>query len=98
MNLRELMIEYILFANDDNALMNEFQVLASELPDLSDTDLLEIYDKTLLTPIQEDYRWHIEVIFSNNSCGTSRSQEFIFLELLVVSDKNEWRLFWLWSV
>lgn len=50
------MIEYILFANDDNALMNEFQVLASELPDLSDTDLLEIYDKTLLTPIQEDYR------------------------------------------
>jgi hypothetical protein len=54
MTLRELMIEYILFANDDNTLMNDFQVLASELPDLSDVDLLEIYDMTLLAPI-EDY-------------------------------------------
>jgi hypothetical protein len=53
MNLRELMIEYILFANDDNALMNEFQVLESELPELSDIDLIEIYDKTLLAELTE---------------------------------------------
>lgn len=52
MDLRELMIEYILFANDEESLMSEFQITAFELPSLSDLDLLEIYDKTLLAFIE----------------------------------------------
>ena len=51
LSLRELMIEYILFAFTDEELMEKFQVLDEELEDLSDQDLLEIYDQTLLTPI-----------------------------------------------
>ena len=53
MSLRELMIEYILFAFDDKALMREFQITEDELPLLCDVDLLEIYDRTLLTPVAE---------------------------------------------
>lgn len=52
MTLRELMVEYILFAFTDKELMEKFQVIASELEDLADQDLLEIYDQTLLTPIE----------------------------------------------
>ena len=52
LSLRELMIEYILFAFTDEELMEKFQVLDEELEDLSDQDLLEIYDQTLLTPIE----------------------------------------------
>jgi len=52
LSLRELMIEYILFAFTDEELMEKFQVLDEELKDLSDQDLLEIYDQTLLTPIE----------------------------------------------
>jgi hypothetical protein len=45
------MIEYILFAFTDEELMEKFQVIDDELDDLSDQDLLEIYDQTLLSPI-----------------------------------------------
>lgn len=48
MNLRELITEYILFAFDEEELMSEFQLTESELADLSDVDLLEIYDQTML--------------------------------------------------
>jgi hypothetical protein len=47
------MVEYILFAFDDQELMNKFQVVPGELEDLTDQDLLEIYDQTLLTPIED---------------------------------------------
>jgi hypothetical protein len=55
MSLRELMIEYILFAFTQEQLMEKFSVLDNELQDLPDVDLLEIYDKTLLTEIESDY-------------------------------------------
>jgi hypothetical protein len=48
MSLRELITEYILFAFDDKELLNRFQVTEEELYDISDADLLEIYDQTLL--------------------------------------------------
>ncbi len=51
MSLRELMVEYILFACDSESLMNEFQITVDELIDLGDVDLLEIYDRTLLAEI-----------------------------------------------
>jgi hypothetical protein len=51
LTLRELMVEYILFAFDEDELMAKFQVTESELPNLTDVDLLEIYDQTLLSPI-----------------------------------------------
>lgn len=53
MDLRSLMIEYILFAFTDEELMEKFQVTEGELDDLPDIDLLEIYDQTLLTPVKE---------------------------------------------
>ncbi len=52
MSLRELMVEYILFAFDESELVQRFQITEDELPDLTDVDLLEIYDQTLLTPAQ----------------------------------------------
>lgn len=48
MTLRELMTEYILFAFDEQELMQQFQITEDELQDMSDIDLLEIYDQTLL--------------------------------------------------
>lgn len=53
MTLRELMTEYILFAFGDEELMEKFQITAGELEDLSDIDLLEVYDQTLLSPVKE---------------------------------------------
>lgn len=51
MTLRELMIEYICFAFSDEELMSLFQITDAELAGLSDMDLLEIYDQTLLAPV-----------------------------------------------
>jgi hypothetical protein len=51
MNLRELMIEYILFAFTEEQLMQFYQVTEEELPELADQDLLEIYDQTLLSDV-----------------------------------------------
>ena len=51
MTLRELMIEYICFAFSDEELQDLFQITDDELADLSDMDLLEIYDQTLLAPV-----------------------------------------------
>lgn len=53
MSLRELMIEYILFAFEEEELMQKFQVNEEDLASISDMDLLEIYDQTLLSPVQE---------------------------------------------
>ncbi len=47
------MTEYILFAFDEQELMQKFQITEDELADMSDIDLLEIYDQTLLTPVKE---------------------------------------------
>ena len=54
MTLREMIIEYILFAFDDEDLMDKFQITEGEVFDLADEDLLEIYDKTLLMEIEDD--------------------------------------------
>lgn len=48
MKLRELITEYILFAYDEEDLLKKFSVTPEELADISDVDLLEIYDQTLL--------------------------------------------------
>lgn len=48
MSLRELITEYILFAFDEQSLMDTFRITEEELKDLSDIDLLEIYDQTML--------------------------------------------------
>jgi hypothetical protein len=48
MNLRELITEYILFAYDEQQLLERFQITEGEIASLSDVDLLEIYDTTLL--------------------------------------------------
>lgn len=53
MTIRELMIEYILFAFSEEELLTKFHVSEEELPSLADVDLLEIYDKTLLTEIKD---------------------------------------------
>lgn len=45
------MVEYILFAFTEEQLLEKFQVTESELSNLCDTDLLEMYDQTLLSPI-----------------------------------------------
>jgi hypothetical protein len=52
MTLRELIIEYILFAYEPHELAREFHVAPNELAGLADVDLLELYDQTLITPIQ----------------------------------------------
>ncbi len=48
MGLRELITEYIMFAFSDEELAEHFQITEEELQDISDNDLLEIYDQTLL--------------------------------------------------
>jgi hypothetical protein len=55
MSMRELITEYILFAFTEEQLMEKFSVLDSELEDLPDVDLLEIYDMTLMLEIESDY-------------------------------------------
>ena len=47
MNMRELVIERILFAFDDDDLMDYFQITESGLEDLTDCDLLEIYEESI---------------------------------------------------
>lgn len=51
LTLREMMVEYILFAFTEEELMDKFQVSEEEIPSLSDVDLLELYDQTILTPV-----------------------------------------------
>jgi len=55
MSLRELMTEYILFAFTPEQLMEKFMIAEHELKEISDEDLLEVYDKTILTEIESDY-------------------------------------------
>jgi hypothetical protein len=49
LNLRELMTELILFAYDEDELMARFCLTAAEVSNLSDVDLLELYDQTLMS-------------------------------------------------
>lgn len=54
MRLRDLITEYILFAFTEEELLTRFQITEDEVYALSDVDLLEIYDQTLmLTPVGE---------------------------------------------
>ena len=53
LTLREMMIEYVLFAFSEEELLANFQITEQELSNLADVDLLEIYDQTLLTPVQD---------------------------------------------
>lgn len=48
MSLRELMTEYIMFAFTEEELTTHFHISEEELNDISDEDLLEMYDQTLL--------------------------------------------------
>lgn len=48
MTIRELITEYILFAFTEDELRDQFHISEDELQDISDEDLLEIYDQTLL--------------------------------------------------
>jgi hypothetical protein len=47
MNLRELMIERVLFACDETALIRDYGVTDEELEELSDVDLFEIYEDAM---------------------------------------------------
>ncbi len=49
LNLRELMTELILFAFDEDELMARFCLTEAEVSNLSDVDLLELYDQTLMS-------------------------------------------------
>lgn len=51
LNIRELMVEYILFAFDEASLQAEFHLSEQDVSNLSDVDLLELYDQTLLREI-----------------------------------------------
>ena len=51
LTIKELMVEYILFAFEEDELMEKFHITEEELSNLCDQDLLEIYDQTLLAPI-----------------------------------------------
>lgn len=53
MTLRNLMTEYILFAFTEEELLQKFRITEAELGDISDIDLLEMYDQTILTPIKD---------------------------------------------
>lgn len=44
MNLRELMIERILFMIDEEDLLDDYGLHDDDLPGLSDLDLLELYE------------------------------------------------------
>ena len=48
MNIRELITEYILFAFSEEELLQKFSLTEDEIHSLTDVDLLEIYDQTLL--------------------------------------------------
>jgi hypothetical protein len=47
-SMRELVIEYLTFAFTNDELMEHFHTCESELATLSDVDLLEMYDQTLI--------------------------------------------------
>lgn len=47
--IRELMVEFILFSVDEDVLLSEYALTPGEVNDLSDIDILELYDKTLLS-------------------------------------------------
>ena len=48
MNLREIIIERILFACTEEELARDFHVSEAELHDLSDTDLIDLYDDVIM--------------------------------------------------
>ena len=54
LSLREMMVEMILFAFDEDALLEQFQITEDEVSTLSDVDLLEMYDQTLITMGEQD--------------------------------------------
>lgn len=47
MNLRELMIERILFSVSDEELRNEFHLSDDDILELSDMDLFELYENVM---------------------------------------------------
>jgi len=53
LTLKQLIVEYILFAFTEDELQEKFHITEDELVNLCDVDLLEIYDQTLLTPIDQ---------------------------------------------
>lgn len=48
LTLREMMVELILFAFDEEDLQAHFHVTTDEVAELSDVDLLELYDQTFI--------------------------------------------------
>ena len=48
MSLRDMIIERIMFAVTEDELRDEFMVTENELVDLSDTDLMELFDDVMV--------------------------------------------------
>lgn len=47
LSLREMLVEYILFCYDEEALMAEYSLTPEGVAELADVDLLEMYDCTM---------------------------------------------------
>lgn len=47
MSLREMMVERVLFSVSDEELMEEFMLSEEEVSELSDCDLLELYEDVM---------------------------------------------------
>ena len=47
LTLREMIIERILFAVDEEVLNEEYHTSVEELPDFSDTDLMDLYEDVM---------------------------------------------------
>ncbi len=61
MNLRELMIERVLFACDETELIRDYGVTDYELEELSDIDLFEVYkDAMSINDYTEVYMYTVE--------------------------------------
>ena len=48
LSLRELLMEYIFFALDEDVLLRDYSLTPAEVEALSDIDLLEMYDHCVL--------------------------------------------------
>jgi hypothetical protein len=47
MNLRELLVERVLFSCDDQTLISQYGITENEVEELSDIDLFEIYEDVM---------------------------------------------------
>ena len=55
MNLRQLVIERIFFAVTDEELATLYQLKASDIQDLSDLDLFELYENVIIDLVAPEF-------------------------------------------